>query len=260
MDLAGTALLLAAGVAGGALSALIGGASLVTFPVLMAAGLSPLGAVATNTMALTPGNFLAWIYDRRQLPTFDRSFVVLCAVSLAGALIGALLLIATPVKLLGLLVPVLMGFATLVFAGSRQVERWIARRSAARALGGGDQGGRWATTNAALFPVSIYGGYFGSGVGVLLIAVLSIGSGGDYRATNVLKNFITSLNSIVACGVYLMSDVVVWGPAVAMMTGALIGALAGARLAQTAPREAMRIAMIWLSAALTVAFAWRYWL
>lgn len=255
MDLAGNALLLVTGIAGGAISALVGGASLVTFPVLLASGLSPTAAVAANTLALTPGNFLAWICDRRQLPSFDRSFLVLIAVSLSGAGLGALLLIATPTRVLAALVPALLGFATVVFAFSRSIEAWIARRAAEH--GSGD---RWRATNAALFPVSVYGGYFGSGVGVLLISVLSIGSGGDYRTTNVLKNFVTSLNSAIACGVYVATGVVVWGPVLAMLVGALVGAFLGARLAMVAPKEAMRHAIVGLSAALTLAFAWRYWL
>ena len=260
MDLGANALLFAAGIAGGAISSLIGGASLVTFPVLLASGLSPTAAIAANTLALTPGNFLAWIYDRGQLPKFDRSFALLVVVSLVGALFGALLLIATPTRLLSLLVPLLLGFATVVFAYSRQIEGWIARRAAARRTEPGSGGDHWGATNAALFPVSIYGGYFGSGVGVLLIAVLTIGSGGDYRTTNVLKNFITSLNSVVACGVYVALDAVVWTPVLTMMIGALGGALAGARIAQVAPREVMRRAIVVLSALLTLAFAWRYWL
>jgi uncharacterized protein len=259
MGLAEAALLVVVGIAGGALSALVGGASLVTFPVLIAAGLSPASAVATNMMALTPGNILAWIYDRKQLPPFDRSFGVLVAVSLVGAFIGALLLLATPARMMGFLVPVLMGFATVVFAYSKQIEGWIKRRAAARDVDGTGSGGRWTATNAAVFPVSVYGGYFGSGVGVLLIAVLTIGAGGDYRTTNVVKNFVTSLNSSVACLVFMTQGSVAWAQSLVMMVGALGGALAGARLAQVVPREAMRVAMIALSAALTIGFAWRYW-
>jgi hypothetical protein len=216
-----------------------------------------MAAVASNTFALTPGNFLAWIYDRGQLPRADRSFGVLIAVSLAGALLGAVLLIMTPARVLAFLVPLLLGFATVMFAFSRQIEGWISRRAAASSRSGG--GGHWSATNAALFPVSVYGGYFGSGVGVLLIAVLSIGAGGDYRTTNVLKNFVTSLNSIVACGVYVLTDAIAWGPSLAMLPGALIGAVAGARLAKVAPKETMRRVVIALSTALTVAFAWHYW-
>jgi uncharacterized membrane protein YfcA len=244
------------GVAAGVISSMVGGASLITFPVLLTVGLNPLTAAVANTLALTPGNFLAWIYDRGQLPPSDRSFWVLIAVSLVGALIGAALLIATPLRVLYLLVPILLGFATAVFAFSRQIEGWIARRAAAS----GERGGRWGSTNAALFPVSVYGGYFGSGVGVLLLAVLSIGSGGDYRATNVLKNFVTSLNSTVACVVYLVSGVIVWEPALAMMVGCLLGAYMGARWAKTAPRDSMRRIIIALSTLLTLASAWRYWL
>ena len=256
MDFLSTAVLFMVGVAGGLLSALIGGASIITFPVLLATGLSPINAAAVNMVALTPGNILAWIYDRKQLPPFDASFCWMVAVSLGGALLGALLLFATPERTFTLLVPLLLGFSTVLFACAGPLGRWIERRAAANGKPGAS---RWGATIAALLPVSIYGGYFGAGVGVLLIAVLSIGAGGDYRTTNVIKNFVTSLNSTVACIVFIAGGLVVWTPVFAMMVGALFGAYAGARIAMVVPREPMRKAVIVISAMLTVAYAWRYW-
>ena len=238
------------------LSALIGGASIITFPVLLATGLSPINAAAVNMVALTPGNVLAWVYDRKQLPPFDASFCWMVAASVCGALVGALLLFATPERTFTLLVPLLLGFSTVLFACSKQVGRWIERRSTAN---GKSAESRWKSTIFALLPVSVYGGYFGAGVGVLLIAVLSIGAGGDYRTTNVIKNFVTSLNSTVACVVFVAGGLVVWTPVFAMMAGALFGAYAGARIAMVVPREPMRQAVIVLSTLLTVAYAWRYW-
>ena len=96
MDLLHGALLVAAGIAGGCMAAIVGGAAVITFPALLAAGLPPVMATAANTVALTPGLFLAAIYDRSQLPPFDRSFVAVALASVVGALIGAMLLLLTP--------------------------------------------------------------------------------------------------------------------------------------------------------------------
>ena len=186
----------------------------------------------------------------------DASFWWLIATALGGDLLGGLLLLVTPVKVFTLLVPLLLGFSTLLFACSKQVGRWIERRSRSP---DGSSRSRSSATLAAMLPVSIYGGYFGAGIGVLLIAVLSIGTGGDYRKTNVLKNFIASLNTTVAALVFIAGGLVVWTPVFLMMIGALFGSFAGARIAMIAPREPMRRAVIILSVILTLAFAWRYW-
>ena len=111
-----------------------------------------------------------------------------------------------------------------------------------------------------IFPVSLYGGYFGAGVGVLLIGVLSIGTGGDYRSANTTKNLVTSLNSVVAAGVFIAQGAVAWQPTLLMMAGALVGAMIGARLAQVVPHAVMRVVVTAVGALLTAVFAWRYWL
>jgi uncharacterized protein len=116
MDLLHGVLLVAAGIAGGIIAAIVGGAAVITFPALLAAGLPPVMATAANTAALTPGLFLAAIYDRSQLPPFDRSFVAVALASIVGALIGAMLLLLTPERVFSALVPVLLGFATVLFA------------------------------------------------------------------------------------------------------------------------------------------------
>jgi uncharacterized protein len=110
-----------------------------------------------------------------------------------------------------------------------------------------------------ILPVSFYGGYFGAGVGVLLIGVLSIGTPGDYRAANVTKNLVTSLNSLVAAAVFIVQGAVPWTPTLIMMAGALVGGLVGARLAQIAPHSMMRMVVVAVGALLTIVFAWRYW-
>jgi uncharacterized protein len=256
MDLLHILLLIIAGVAGGALSSLVGGAAVITYPALLAVGLPPVTATICNLVALSPSNLFAAIYDRTQLPPFNRSFAGLVAASLIGALGGALVLLRTPEHTFAVLVPALLGFATLLFAYAGRISAFVRARA-------GDQDKsphRWEHSIGVILPVSFYGGYFGAGVGVLLLGVLSIGTPGDYRAANVTKNLVTSLNSLVAATIFITHGSVVWTPTLIMMAGSLVGGLIGARLAQVAPHALMRIVVVAVGALLTLYFAWRYWL
>jgi uncharacterized membrane protein YfcA len=248
-------MLVAAGIVGGAISSLVGGAAVVTFPALIATGLSPVVATATNLLALVPGNFLAAVYDRTQLPPLDRAFIGLVVVSLSGAAVGASLLLLTPERMFAILVPALLGFSTVLFAYAGRISSWIR----ARALARGREQPPWGGVVMALVPCSLYGGYFGAGVGVLLLGVLSIATDGDYRAANATKNLVTSLNSLVAAIIFIVQGTVSWPATFAMMSGALVGAFIGARLAQIVPREIMRHVVVAVGALLTALFAWRYW-
>jgi uncharacterized protein len=253
MDLLHAALLVAAGVAGGIIAAIVGGAAVVTFPALLAAGLPPVMATAGNTVALTPGLFLAAIYDRSQLPPFDRSFVAMALASIAGALIGASLLLLTPERVFSALVPLLLGFATVLFAYAGRISAWLAERAA--------RGSKRFSAHslAAVLPVSIYGGYFGAGVGVLMLGIFSVGTGGDYRSANVSKNLVTALNSATATTIFAAQGVISWPATLLLMMGTLLGALIGARLAQVMPNRTARSLVVGVGALLTAVFAWRYW-
>jgi uncharacterized membrane protein YfcA len=257
MDVLHILFLVVAGVAGGIISSLVGGAALVTYPALLSIGLPPVIATVCNLVALTPGNFLAALYDRGQLPPFDRAFIGpfigLVVASLAGAFTGALLLLVTPERVFATFIPALMAFATVLFAFAGRISAWL------RARGGTNGTQRWSHSIGVIFPVSLYGGYFGAGVGVLLIGVLSIGTGGDYRSANTTKNLVTSLNSFVAASVFISQGTVLWQPTLLMMAGALVGAMIGARLAQIVPHAVMRVAVTVVGALLTAVFAWRYW-
>lgn len=255
MDLLHILILLAAGLGGGIISSLVGGAALVTYPALLSTGLPPIIATICNLVALTPGNFLAALYDRGRLPPLDRSFVGLVVASLVGAFFGAALLLLTPERLFAYFIPVLMAFATVLFAYAGRISAWVRARAAARGKGPH----HWGQSVRVVLPVSFYGGYFGAGVGVLLLGVLSIGTGGDYRSANTTKNLITSMNSMVASGVFLLRGAVHWQPTLTMMAGALVGSFIGARLAQIVPHEVMRIVVTLVGALLTAVFAWRYW-
>jgi uncharacterized membrane protein YfcA len=255
MDLHIILMLVGAGVLAGLLSSIIGGAAVISYPALLAAGLLPQTAVASNLLAIMPGTLLAAFADRTQLPPLNRAFAGLVFASITGAAVGAVLLMLTPVRVFEVLVPVLLGFATLVFAYAGKVSAWLKSRASAR--------GHDITFNVTslkmLLPVSFYGGYFGAGVGVLLLGVFTLATGGDYRSANVTKNFVTSLNSMTAAAIFVVQGAIAWPQTLAMMAGTIAGGLLGSYIARMIPQAVMRVFVVAMGALLTVAFAWRYW-
>jgi uncharacterized protein len=256
MDLPHILFLFIAGIAGGVISTLAGGAAIITFPALLATGISPVFATATNMAALVPGSFLAVLCDRTQLPPLGRSFLALIATSVVGAVAGGLLLLHTPERVFETLVPLLLGFATVLFAFAGRISAWLRERALAR----GERGHNWSRMIAWLLPVSVYGGYFGAGLGVLVLGVVSVATGGDYRSANVTKNLVVSINSAVVSTFFATQALVIWPQALVMMAGVPIGALLGVRIARILPSAVARSLVVGVGALLTVAFAWRYWL
>lgn len=248
-------MLFIAGVAGGILTSMVGGAAIVTYPALIASGIPPVQATTCNLAAATPGALLAALSDRKQLPPIDRAFAALVLSSMIGAGVGAVLLLATPERLFEVLVPILLGFATVLFAFAQPVSAWLRARAAQR----GQEIAFSVTSLKVLLPVSFYGGYFGAGAGVLLLGVMSVATGGDYRSANVAKNLVTGLNSGAAAAIFVIKGSVIWPQTLAMAAGTMIGGLAGARLARLVPRHVMRVAVVVVGALLTALFAWRYW-
>jgi uncharacterized membrane protein YfcA len=118
---------------------------------------------------------------------------------------------------------------------------------------------RFTHSPAVVLPVSIYGGYFGAGLGVLMLGVLSVGTGGNYRSANVAKNLVTGLNSATATVIFAAQGALSWPATLLMMAGTLVGGLIGARVAQVMPNHAARKLVVLVGALLTVGFAWRYW-
>jgi uncharacterized membrane protein YfcA len=255
MDLHIILILVVAGIGAGLLSSIVGGAAVVSYPALLASGLAPQIAVASNLVAVMPGTLLAAFADRTQLPPFNRAFVGMVFASITGAGIGAVLLMLTPVRVFEVLVPILLGFATLVFAYAGKVSAWLKSRAQAR--------GHDITFNITslkmLLPVSFYGGYFGAGVGVLLLGVFALATGGDYRSANVTKNFVSSLNGLSAAIVFAVQGAVAWPQTLTLMAGTVIGGLIGAYVARSIPHNVMRVVVVVVGAALTVDFARRYW-
>jgi uncharacterized membrane protein YfcA len=255
MDPLTAALLVAAGIVAGLMASIVGGAAVIVYPVLIAAGMTPQGAAISNLAAIVPGTMLAALSDRSQLPPFNRAFAGLVVASILGAAAGAALLLLTPERVFAVLVPLLLGFATVLFAFAEPVSNWLKVRAANR----GHDIAFNVTSLRMLLPVSFYGGYFGAGVGVLILGVFTLATGGDYRSANVAKNFVSSLNGLAATLVFAAQGAIVWPPTLAMMAGTVAGGIAGAYLARRIPRRVMRVVIVVVGAALTIAFARRYW-
>jgi uncharacterized membrane protein YfcA len=256
MDAPIALMLIAAGVLGGAMSALAGGAALVLFPAMLAAGVPPLMAVASNATGMMLGTFLAAMADRSQLPSMDRSFVALLAVSLVAATAGALLLIVTPERVFELLVPLLLGLGTVLVAYAEPLGTWLGRLTFGKSK---------ATLHpnmiglVLMIPVSIYAGYFGAGVSVLILAALTVANRGDYRSANATKNLINSLTCLVAAIVFAIEGVIAWAPTLLVGIGGIGGSLAGAYVARILPVAAARVMVVAFGTLLTAVYAWRYW-
>jgi uncharacterized membrane protein YfcA len=255
VELLTIAFLAGTGVVAGILASIVGGAAVVVYPALIASGVSPQMAAVCNLTALMPATMLAALADRSQLPPFNRAFVSLIFASIFGAALGASLLLLTPTRLFEVLVPLLLAFATLLFAFSELVSTWLRARAANR---GHDIAFNVGSLKV-LLPVSFYGGYFGAGVGILILAVFSLATGGDYRSANVAKNFVSSLNGLAASIVFATQGAIPWPQTFALMAGTLVGGFAGSHLARIIPRNVVRVLVIGAGAILTVAFARRYW-
>jgi uncharacterized membrane protein YfcA len=255
MDGASVAMMFGAGIAGGIVTAIAGGSSLITFPALLAAGLPPIVANASNAVGLLPGNFMAGFADPESLPRWNRSLLALVLVCVAGSVAGAVLLLVTPEKAFTAVVPLLIGFATLLFAMSGRVRLWIESRPTA---GGRAHMSADGLKILLLIPVAIYGGYFGAGMSVMLLGILSVGIG-EFRTTNVIKNLLAGLTSLVASIVFVVQGMVAWPPVMVMMVGALIGGFTGGRLVRVLRPELVRWIVIVVGTILTAVYARRYW-
>ncbi|MBL8702324.1 MAG: sulfite exporter TauE/SafE family protein [Alphaproteobacteria bacterium] len=239
MDVLTAALLCLAGFAGGVINALAGGGTLVTFPALLAFGLPPKLANATSQVALWPGRLtsvLAQIKDLRDLgPRTWISF----AIGLVGGLVGAQLLIAMSPAVFRALIPWLLLAASLVFGFAKPITRWITAR--------GTKTGSSATPAMQLlgrvfeFACSVYGGFFGAGLGVIMMAGYAIGGIQDVKQTNVLKNLMGVVITTTSAITFIVRGEVDWLAAAVMLVGALIGGFAGGKLARLIPDGAMRV-------------------
>ncbi|MEX2179042.1 MAG: sulfite exporter TauE/SafE family protein [Gemmatimonadaceae bacterium] len=253
MPLTQLVLVVLAAMIGGAMNSIAGGGTLLTFPALIALGVPPIVANATSTVALWPGALGSmWGYraELRGARPWAMGFAV---PSLLGGLVGAYLLIGTSEARFSALVPWLVLGATFLFMIQRPVMRWIRERTLAAAAGGSPAletdatiTSRWPPPSVLVFQflVAIYGGYFGAGVGILMLAALGFMGLGNIHRMNGLKNWGGVCMNAVAAGMFAFSSLVNWPVALAMAIGAVSGGYLGSRAAQRVPQALVRGAVV----------------
>lgn len=246
------ALLFGAGVLGGCANAIAGGATLITFPAMVASGLPLVTANASNSIAVMPGNFIAAISDRAKWPRLDVHFAALLLMSVVGGVVGSWLLISHSDRSFMLFVPALIGLATLLFVLAPRLQVLAAKLRRGHPSP--------ATAPALIGLTAIYGGYFGAGVGVLFMGILSILENREIRALNALKNVLSFAIAAPAAAVFIATGAVSWPQTLTMLAGATIGGLLGARLIRIISPIAMRRVVGSIGTVMTVIYAYRYWL
>lgn len=242
----------AAAVAAGAVNALAGGGTLITFPVLTAIGLPAVAANVTNTVALCPGYLGGTLAQGRDLRGQRRRLALLLPAGVAGGVVGGALLLLSGEKLFRALVPFLILGASLLLAAHERVRAFLARRSGARSGGGAS---REAIALLPAFAASIYGGYFGAGLSVILLAVLALAIDETLTRLNALKQALALAVNAAAAVFFLFSGHVVWSAALVMAGGALAGGALGGRLAGRVRPVTLRRVVV----AIGIAVAAIYW-
>jgi uncharacterized membrane protein YfcA len=239
----------------GMVNSIAGGGTLISFPVLVWIGIDPIKANATNTVALWPGSVAGMFGLRSEIGNGRRLMILLGAPSVVGSLAGALLLLRTPSDTFALVVPFLILFATLLFAAQEALQR--------RLLPGSVEVGKptlkWQLVACAFqFAVAVYGGYFGAGIGILMLAALGLLGLTNIHQMNGLKNFFAALINGVAAIYFVWSKAVSWPHALVMAAGAVAGGFGGAGLARRLGRRTVRRLVILVGAAMTLSLMLRY--
>ncbi|MFC5300427.1 sulfite exporter TauE/SafE family protein [Azospira restricta] len=247
------ALIAAGAFLAGGMNAIAGGGTFFSFPALLAAGVPPVTANASNTVALWPASLSsAWAY-RREVMKHKKWALILIAVSFVGGICGGLLLLATSNAAFAKLIPWLLLVATALFAFSGQVQRivgWIkGKLGAAQSNEPGSIGGA-----AFQLVVAIYGGFFGAGLGILTLAALAIQGFRDMQELNALKNVASAVNYTVAAITFIVAGAISWPHTLVMLATAMIGGYAGASLARRLPALWLRRLVVTVGASLTAIY------
>ena len=247
-------LLCAAAAAAGVLNAVAGGGSFLTFPALLFAGIAPIPANATSSAALWPGSVASSAAYRRELRAEGRWAAILALPSIAGGIGGAVLLVRTPESVFARLIPFLMLAAALLFTFAAPIHRFVTAWGAARRL----------PSSFALFAglcaqlaISVYGGYFGGGMGFMMLASFALLGIPDVHRMNAVKSLMAVLINGAAVAAFAFAGIIRWQPAAVMIAAAVAGGFGGAALARRVAPEPMRRAVAAIGWLITGWFFWR---
>ncbi len=235
-------LLAAAGFLSGAVNAIAGGGTFLTFGAMTLAGLPPITANATSSIVQFPGYVTSTLAYWDDISKRWRSLVILGIASVLGALAGSLILLSLDNPSFRALVPWLLAAATIIFAAGP----WLKPKATA------EHNDKSLASIVAQFLNAIYGGFFGAGMGIMMLAVLGLTTGGSYHHLNAMKNFFAMLIAAVAIIVFIGGGVVAWPQALVMIPAGALGGYAGVWLAKRAPQALLRWCVVAVGTALTV--------
>ncbi|GAA0450205.1 sulfite exporter TauE/SafE family protein [Streptomyces olivaceiscleroticus] len=255
--LASAALLLAAGIAAGLAGSIAGLASLFSYPALLAAGLPPVAANVTNTVALFSNTVGTAAGSRAELRGQRRRLMRLACVAALGGAIGAALLLGTPSSAFELAVPWLIALGSVLILVREPLRRLIAKRRPGGGTNGDPDGSALPglPMTGAVLLVGLYGGYFGAAAGVLMLAVLSLSAAEPLPVTNAVKNIVTGAANVTAAVAYAFLAPVDWMAALTLGIGCLVGAWVGPAVVRRVPETPLRVAV----ALAGFGLAWSLW-
>jgi uncharacterized membrane protein YfcA len=223
-----------AGLAAGTVNTVVGSGTLITFPVLLAFGYSPVTANVSNTIGLVPGSASGAIGYRRELAGQRRRVLRLGACSALGAVVGAVLLLVLPASAFKAIVPAFIALALALVVLQPRIARFLAERESRVAHEHG------ILTPLAIFATGIYCGYFGAAQGVLLLGILGVALPQNLHRTNALKNVLAGLGNGVAAVVFAFAADVAWAPAALIGAGSIVGGQIGATYGRRLSPGALR--------------------
>ena len=255
MTFAHAILLFTAAVLAGAMNSVAGGGSFFSFPALIFTGVPPIPANATNTVAVWPGSVASVASYWKRLPKSPRVMVPLITISIIGGVVGAVVLLHTPQATFMSLVPYLFGIATLLFAFGKRLTRTLGQ--VVKRTGPPS----WPTIVGLTFVqffIALYGGFFGGGMGILMLAMLEMIHIEDIHAMNGLKAILGTAINGAAVVTFIVAKQVVWPQAILMVAGAVAGGYGGAHYAQKLDPRWVRATVIGVGTGMTIYFLWRY--
>jgi len=253
MSLPQIAILFIAAVLGGTLNSVAGGGSFFTFPTLVFVGVPVIPANATSTVALWPGSIASVGAYRRDLTQQNRGFLILMVgTSLIGGILGALLLLGTSQSAFVRLLPYLLLLATLLFTFSGPITRRLRGRTTGEP--GGFSRRHLVGMAVAQFVIAIYGGYFGGGIGILMLATLALMGMNDINEMNGVKALLTACINGSAMVTFIVRGAVFWPEAILMIVGTVIGGYGGAYYARKIDQKWIRLFVMIVGFALTIYF------
>ena len=248
MTLFDIAVLVIAAFGAGVLNTIAGGGTFLTFPALVFTGMPPVAANATSAVAVFPGYLAGAFGFRNELGGFDRKRLLrLSLITLSGGAVGSGLLLVSSNEAFSIVVPFLLLAATLAFLLGDRIRAFAAAHA------------RAVTPQGALglFAVSVYGGYFNGGLGIVLLALFALWGMTDLHGMNGLKNGLSFVLSSISVAVFALAGLVAWPQALLMMLAATAGGYAGAPLARALPKQAVRWLIAAIGFGMSAVFFWR---